>query len=282
MSNMPKGIPDNVVNEIVAFIKNQKELFQIGSTESIIGKRIFDILEKTCLVVYYPIMDAEEKNDAFLLTGIPLASGKKIDIIYINSFQTEEKQVFAATHELGHYLKISEKINKECHTEIDEERIVNRFAAELLMPHKLFVARFMGKTKEKEDETRSVNMHDMLQVIVEMMNEFSVPYNAVVIRMVEAGIISKKDGIMLVDGSESVSLESIRKEVDRIISEGNYENLRKSSRKKYIKDLDVLLESADEKEAKLKTKIDRIRDRFGIVKNSDTVFDEMIRITEEK
>lgn len=57
----------------------------------------------------------------------------------INTNNTIEKQVYIAAHELGHVWKIDEKVLAKCDGNIDSEAIINRFAAELLMPAELFV-----------------------------------------------------------------------------------------------------------------------------------------------
>ncbi len=280
MSNMPPIIPSNVVKTIVQFIEDNQDIFKIAKNRNSIGKEIFNIVENNCVVVYYPIIDANEKNDGFLLQDMPLGNGKSIDIIYINTFQTEEKQVFAAAHELGHYLKVAKEVNKKCEMNIDEEIIVNRFAAELLMPKDSFREKFLREIKRK-NKNSEVSMIEFLKNIVELMDFFSVPYNAVAIRLVETGIISREDGIMLVDGNEQISIEDVSMSVDRIISNGNYKNLRTSSRKKGIKDLEAVLDEAEKKGTVSKAKILRLREKFGIVNKADNLFGNMIMVSEE-
>lgn len=280
MSNMPNTIPSNVVEAIVQFIEDNQSIFKKVKNRNSIGKEIFNIVEDNCLIVYYPIIDANEKNDGFLLQDMPLGNGKCIDIIYINTFQTEEKQVFAAAHELGHYLKVAKEVNEKCATNIDEEIIVNRFAAELLMPKECFREKFLRGIKKK-NKNNEVSMKEFLENIVDLMDFFSVPYNAVAIRLVETGIISREDGIMLVDGNEHILIEDISMSVDRIISNGNYKNLRTSSRKKEIKDLEAILDEAEKKGTVSKTKIHRLREKFGIVNKADNLFGNMIMVAEE-
>lgn len=273
MSNMPEKLPQNVEEEIFLFTNN------LNYYSEPLGRKIFDIIEKECIVVFYPIMDADEKNDGFFLPSMPLENGKSKNIIYINTFQTEEKQVFIAAHEYGHYLKVADKINEKCGTDIDNERIVNRFAAELLMPRDLFKQFFIEKYK---DNLKNKKEFSLIDSIVATMDKFSVPYNSVVIRLVEIGLIQREDGVKLVDGFEELSLEDIYNIVDHCIVDGNYDILRTSSHKKSISGLKELLDKAEENGNISSVKLDRLRKEFGIVTAGDDILEEEIKISEEE
>lgn len=279
MSNIPEELPKVVVDEIIRFINENSAFLEAGSAMPL-GKHIFDIIEKKCLVVYYPIEDAQEENDGFLFQNVPLKNGDTINIVFINTYQTQEKQVFAAAHELGHYMKVAQTVNSKCGTSISEELIVNRFAAELLMPQPDFMAYFSNLLRKKSGNLTDVSIKIVLDVIVETMNHFSVPYNAVVIRLVEVGYIKRKTGCALADGNESISLESIKRYIDKVISNGQFENLRISSMKKEIKDLETILNKAEKEHGVSDVKIRRLRDAFGIVPNMDTLLKENINISE--
>ena len=119
-SNMPSILSKSVADEICSFIRTK---FNLDDDSSPLGKRIFGILENYCTVIYYPIEDATEKNDGFLMADIPMRDGSSKSIIYINTYQTEEKQVFAAAHELGHFLNVDHCIKEKCGKELDSEGI---------------------------------------------------------------------------------------------------------------------------------------------------------------
>ena len=97
---------------------------------------IFNILEEKCTVIYYPF--PEEKNRGFHLKKI--VGNELRDFVYINTGKTIEQQVFTAAHEMGHVWNVSKKvrdlaINKGLEIgDIDDEKVTDRFAAELLMP----------------------------------------------------------------------------------------------------------------------------------------------------
>lgn len=276
MSNMPEKLPPNVEEGIFLFVKN------LNSFTKPLGKGIFDVIEKECIVVYYPIMDADETNDGFFLPSIPLKNGEYRNIIFINTFQTEEKQVFIAAHEYGHYLKVADVVNNKCGTQIDNEIIVNRFAAELLMPRDLFRRFFVEKFKDIGKDKKSVGLIRLFDCIVATMEHFSVPYNAVVIRLVETGLIRREDGIKLVDGDEQLTLDDIENIVNQRIVDGEYNVLRTSSHKKNISGLKELLDKAEEQGNISQAKIDRLRENFGIVTVGADVLEEEIKITEEE
>lgn len=286
MTNMPNYLSNDVVKAIQEFI-NMEGLDSIYDDALPLGRRIFDIVQKKCVVVFYPIMDAYEKNDGFLLADMPLNNGEMMNIMYINTFQTEEKQVFAAAHELGHYLKVDTYVREKCNCMVDSEDIVNRFAAELLMPRRHFRDTFFEFAKSKESINGTLNNYSMLECIVEMMNWFTVPYNATVIRLVEVEIISRNDGIMLVDGDERLAKDIIQKTVRKISSLEKYTNLNVISKRREIvgidkyKNLDNLLKKADEDGLISDVKMNRLREEFGIVNDVKDVFKNTIKITEE-
>lgn len=279
MSNMPEILSPQIEEAIISFI-NEEKLFEEKSPKQPIAKGIFNLIEKKCLVVYYPIVDAEEENDGMLLTAIPMEEGKQVDVIYINTYQTEEKQVFAAAHELGHLLKVADYVNRRCNTSIEEERIVNRFAAVLLMPKDIFNEFITEKVEKKNGSSNSVEAKILLEVIVEAMDHFAVPYNAVAIRLVETGLITEVDGKVFVDGNDDIPLDYLKKYVERVIYLGNYNNLLKSSRKKYISGLEELLIKAENNQTESTVKINRLKEKFGILNNND-IFGEMIHISED-
>ena len=270
---MPVLLPENIVSQITNFISSKGNFLGLDLSSNVpLGTKIFDVLEKQCTVVYFPIEQLEEENDAFLLTGIPMKSGELRNIVFINTFQTSEKQVFAAAHELGHLLNISAVIKTPEDMEEEEfnERLVNRFAAELLMPEKQF-KRFIIDTFRKFDQ-KNFSFRSLLELVVETMNYFSVPYNSVVIRLVELKIITESQGRLLVDGTEEVPINTLKTFVKTIISASDYENLQSRNMKREIAGLSDLLEKAEQKDVASQVQIDRLRDLFNIPRNNQQAF----------
>lgn len=274
MSNMPTLLPENIVDQIRKFIIDKADYLGLNlEAKTPLGTRIFDLLSRQCTVVYFPIEDLQEKNDAFILSNIPMRNGELRNIVFINTFQTAEKQVFAAAHELGHLLDMSEIIKKPDDIDCEDfgERLVNRFAAELLMPKHQFCS-FIFETFNVKSRNEKFSLRTLLELIVETMNHFSVPYNAVVIRMVELEIIDEDQGLLLVDGTDELSLDTLKTAVKTIISESKYENLQTRNMKKEIAGLSELLEKAEENSCASRAQIERLRNFFNIPHDAQQAF----------
>ena len=267
MSDMPLELSEEIVKEIRLYLQKHDELFGNGSPEDI-KERVFQTLKEHCIVMFYPIEDIEEKNDAFLFSGIPLKNGEKKEVVLINTFQTEEKQLFAAAHELGHVMGVDKYILERFNSIEDKELIVNRFAAELLMPQKSFVKHFYNQLSRLRVEKvkKEYGMMDFFEVIVGLMDYYSVPYNAVVIRLVETRIIDRNTGTFLVDGDEKIKKEEIKNAVKKIISEDQFTNLNNRSLKRDFSGLPEILSMVDSKEDIYRTKIQRLREAFQLPK----------------
>ncbi len=274
MSNLPVLFPPDIVAQIMSFIDAKSEYLGLNlAADEPLGTKVFDLLAKQCTVVYFPIEDISEENDAFLLTDIPMKSGDLRNIVFINTFQTAEKQVFAAAHELGHLLNIGSVIKAPSDVNEEEfnERLVNRFAAEILMPRKQFWKYICDMFTSKYD-SEEFSFRSLLGLIVDAMNHFSVPYNAVAIRLVELDIINEEQGRFLVDGNKDLPSTVLKSIVKTIISESNYENLQSRNMKKEITGLATLLEEAEKTQAASQIQINRLRKCFNIPYNNQWAF----------
>lgn len=176
------------INKEVALINQDYGL----STPGYLKDEIFELLEKTGTLIFYPI---NEKN----LWGIYICRNEKHYFI-INSAIELEKQVFAGAHELAHSLDIAkvkfEIVTADLMTEYvdhndfgaDIEKadlIANRFAAELLVGNK--------KLTEKFNELPEI--YNLSTKAVILSGIFLVPYKTIVKRFVEIGIIKDSDEI---------------------------------------------------------------------------------------
>lgn len=266
-SSIPAELPVNCVKAIQAFIS--EKFGDFANLDNPIGSKIFDIIErKGCIVVFYP-SDGGEKNDAFLLSDMPMRNGGSTNVIVINTGQTVEKQVFAAGHELGHLMHVCDYVDKMCSQRYDEELIVNRFAAELLMPAPDFKKK-METFLSEYDATNShrIKLEDIIRIILNAMLYYKVPYNAVVIRMYEVGVIAREAASLLVDGNSNIPLTVLERIREKIKSEDRYTEIQAISKKCEIKGLKELLERA-ENQGVSSSKIERLKDTFCIVSDSD-------------
>ncbi len=96
----------NKINSLIPeVVKSVRKEYIVNN--AIIKDDIFKILEKHCIVVYYPIAD-ETKNRGFHIKRF--LEGKLTDFVYINTAKTTAEQVFAAAHELGHVWDVACKV----------------------------------------------------------------------------------------------------------------------------------------------------------------------------
>ena len=188
---------DEIYDQIPVVVENVREKYVLNNT--IIKDDIFKILEKYCVVVYYPF-ETELKNRGFHIKRF--LNGELTDFVYINTAKSVAEQVFGAAHELGHVWRVAAKIweklgYNEKLTEEIEEIIVNRFAAVLLMPEKEFKKTFEGYLKDMGYDDGKIRFEEIIRVMVMQMTDYMVPYEAVRRRMIEIGIVSEKDGNLL-------------------------------------------------------------------------------------
>lgn len=204
---------------------------------------IFGILESHCTVVYFPIED--QKNRGFHIKKI--VRDRLEDFVYINTGKPMAEQIFAAAHELGHIFKVAEKVwcvleRPEKLTEQDEEDITNLFAAELLMPYKVFRENFFAHMDELEIKPGKVRMDEAVHLIVCQMSDFMVPYEAVRKRLVETRIMDESSAEKLEKQNEQTS-----ELVKAFLSDQNT-YLGKGTGVKTISGLRALLDKAEKKE----------------------------------
>lgn len=202
---------------------------------------IFMILENACTVIYYPIPN--EKTRGFHIKRI--VHDKLEDFVFINTDKPMAEQVFGAAHEYGHICNVAfrawEMLNYENQpTEAEEEAITNLFAAELLMPVDAFRDAFFAHMKECNIKAGVVKADDLAQVMVLLMNDFLVPYEAVRKRLVETKFMNEAAATYL----ESVEEEMLKMVAVLVNDQNTY--LGKGTGVKTIPGIRELLEVAEE------------------------------------
>lgn len=194
---------EKIVELIPAVIEKVRTDYVLNNM--IIKDDIFGILEKHCNVVYYPLDD--EKNCGFHTKRF--VKDKLEDFVYINTAKTIADQVFAAAHELGHVWGVATQVWEQAgekgklESKI-EERIINRFAAELLMPTKEFRRTFQAHMEKLALDPNKLRLVDLIHVMVLQMNDYMVPYESVRRRVVETKIISSEIGNNLLKNEEVI------------------------------------------------------------------------------
>ena len=246
--NIVRMLPKKQVSAILTFIKGKEKLLESGIFNRVLRDDIFRLLEtQDCVVLYYP--KENEENNGFHVEH-PFR-GELKHFVYINTAQLKETQIFAAAHELGHIWKIVEFM-RECGFDGGddwEEWIINRFAAELLMPEEEFKYFFNTEIEKLEEKYRheSIPVNYIIRVITAIMNEFLTPFKSVVHRLYELGIIYEKDAYLILEHYDNGVFKDYSEKVAR---EQGYSRLYQSPDKlKHIDNLREFLDKAREKDA---------------------------------
>lgn len=182
-----------IIQEIADSIRKKYEL----ERNSVIGDYIFTILQEKeeCLVLMQP-NDSQPDLDGFSTEKI--VQGRKRTLVYINTAKNVEKQNFCAAHELGHRYAVDRMVrDKFPHDNIspdDGEEIVNRFAAELMMPEQDFRRRSIKTLQlyieRRGDGITQISEKNAIRAIIQLMDFYYMPYKAVLYRLEEVRVIS--------------------------------------------------------------------------------------------
>lgn len=262
-------LDDVIVSAIEEFVSQKWQEHEKQYPNVLLRDDVLTLLDQECMVIYYPLEN--DKNNGFHINEIPTKNGKRCHFVFINTAQTIEKQVFTAAHELGHVWEVEKYVRENCpsYEDNDEinESIMNRFAANLLMPKTYFIEKFEEESQGKTNPDGSIRVSDMLRVIVSLMNHFFVPWKSAVIRCNELNILSEKSTKILL-GEDVISKELIESTIDGIFNEMGYNHFKEPTNKKWIEGLPELLERAEKEEAVSQSKINELRTAFGLEKTS--------------
>lgn len=233
-----------IVKQIQKLCEATKSRMNI--TDTVIRDDVFELLQASdCTVLYYPLPDEAESGDKGC-AGChieKLVNDKIKQFVFINTSNTRERQAFSAAHELGHILRIDQWIYKEfpsCRDTVSEEEIINRFAAELLMPEQEFYDVLDDRLKEIGYNGKSIAAKQLVEISAYMMYYFFVPYKSVVKRYFELGRLKEKDLYQLYKYNESEFLREI-------IKVKQYTRLLIVNEEKSMDNLQAILLKADKK-----------------------------------
>ena len=277
-----KRLPQNVVDAIVQIIKEKMESDELKTRfpNKLIRADVLDLLDMYCTVIYYP--SENESNNGFHVTGIPDKTGKEHHFVYINTKQTKEKQIFTAAHELGHVWNVDKYILDKYGEQLDgvsSEDIINRFAAEMLIPADEFVLIFKNEFENMISNNSQASIGNFLKIIVTLMCHFFVPQRAIVYRLYELELINEQS-LNLLSGEKIISEEIITNYVNDILRENGQIDFLTPTEKKYIGGLAELLDQAESVGMLATSKIERMRDIFELPKKqSDSeVFEKPVDV----
>lgn len=222
---------DKYLPIITQEVSNIRKTYGLNAN-SPIGDYIFAILKNECILVEWP---EEKMLDLDGFSTEKVVNGKLNTVVYINSAKNKEKQNFCAAHELGHRHKLERLLQDAFPDDIfpysTKEDIMNRFAAELMMP----ASHFKPKAKKLYNQSlglkngrKVIFLKKMLESIVELMDFYYMPYKSVVIRFYEMKIISGQISTIFQNYEKT---EKGRNIIDEIIRERGVSRLRVPDRK---------------------------------------------------
>ncbi len=256
------------------------------SAETPICDYIFFILKNECILVEWP---EEKQLDLDGFSTEKVVNGCLETIVYINSAKNKEKQNFCAAHELGHRHKLERQLRDAFPDDIflplTIESVMNRFAAELMMPSKDFEVRSRKLYKRclgRQNDKEVIFVKKLMEAIVELMDFYYVPYRAVVIRLQETNIITKEVGRVLQDYEKTLRGENV---INAIITERGITRLRIPDRKvQYSKRLDNInniLKNTDVTKYMGTNEFKKYLKEMGIVEEDIQLSEDMKKIATE-
>lgn len=264
-----ESLPNTVTDSIKEFI-SQKQI----PTSPLIRDDIFNILEKYCTVLYFPLKN--EENDGCHVQRF--VNNQVENFVYINTHKSIEKQIFTAAHELGHILELNLFLKDHCpdyNTEL-EETAMNQFAALVLMPDEIFLSQVKNNFTKYSTESDTITFENLIKLSVCIMDYFFVPFKSVVIKLYETRFLSKDDAEKVINNQNT--LEKINDYIKLL----GYKRLGIRSEKKSIRDFAVLLDKAEKNGSFSETKIKSIREKMDLPKLDETSLFGMLKFSDSK
>jgi len=196
-----------------------EKLALFNKQNDILGEQVFEILNQTCRVLFYPLEDEDVWGFFEKIHGQ--------SFVCINTSIDFDKQVFTAAHELYHLwfnhaqeLILASELEERTSNIPKHELKANRFAAEFLVPELLL--RQEIRQRKIDDSKIDVN------AVIRLARIFLVPYRTMVKRLDEINVISaarceeflaipesevtlvrKRLGIELIERSNKISLDNL-------------------------------------------------------------------------
>lgn len=186
----------------VLYIREEYKLYQAP-----VSTQIFDFIKQYGKGnISIELGDFKDPFDAAILSP----SKKETDILIIlNNNKPLVKQIFAAAHELYHYISDKESILKsptQCNLAVlgdYNEKIASRFAAEFLLPQQALREEIERIQKEKYKNISKFTQIEIANFAIQLSLKYGIPSQASLMRMTEEGYIKNPKKI-LVKVSESL------------------------------------------------------------------------------
>ena len=188
-----------------------------------IGRDIRLLLEEQNIIICkYPFPDTEGSHTYGNITWMKMGDDV-ITFIGLNTSSYYDEQIFALAHELYHFLtKTGKAYTPERDVEDKEvEKMADRFAAELLLPEDALKEAAM-LSFDQNPELQHLSINRIIRLIARIQCEWWLPYQAIVNRLHEEGLISDRqyDELYMVDcRSEKGIYRRLLRSIDSEISE---------------------------------------------------------------
>lgn len=274
-------LDSDIVKKINEFIKSKDNDIKKICVNELLRDDVFPLLDKHCTVIYYPTNDKE--NNGFHVKYNQVC--KPIHFVYINTKQHQEKQIFTAAHELGHVWNVDEKVLSAPSNDSElKERIINRFASELLMPKGHFINYIKKELKlhsngNQTSDKVSINGEIMIGIITSTMNYFFTSYKSVVYRFYELDILDQNFcEILFEENCIELSL--------KIAKENGYSRLYYADNRKWIDGLKESLDKSSQENKRPEKWLQAFYKKFDLEENNDDTLnkenDILVNIKEVK
>lgn len=259
------GRNDQVVSKIQEFIFAKKKEKNI--VNEVIRDDVFAILKNECVVLYYALDDDGIEG----CHVIKPFNDRMEQFVFINTMKAVQEQTWTAAHELGHVWKVDSFIKESLGREdLDSEDLVNRFAAELLLPEKIFEKELDNKLKEYAYKGPSMTAEMMVRLVTYLMNYFCTPYKAIIRRFIELDYIEGDAEKQFLDG-----FEEKRELYKRLINENQYTRLETVNRACSMADIEQDINLLEQNGVYSDKKIKHLREIFHLERTevSDKSYD---------
>ena len=264
-----QDFPRETVLAMQGFIakKRQHPALKNEFVNPILREDIFDLLSRECTVIYFPLEN--EENDGFHVQ-MPV-NGEKQHFVYINTEKPLQKQIYAAAHELGHiWTDNGRNIGITPVSPEEDDALMNRFAAELLMPEEVFGALAGKKLEELKSGPGKISVENFFRVVAYLMDEFFVPFQAVVRRFGEVGILDRQTCKDIEENHYKEHAEG-RKMLEDCINEGGYlKLLAEPNKKKGMTGFTELLNQAETHGVFRPEKVEYLRKELNLPRVDDS------------
>ena len=235
---------------------------QMHITDPVIRDDVFELLQANdCIVLYYPLPDEAESGDRGC-AGChieKIVNGETRQFVFINTSNTRERQAFSVAQELGHIRGIDKQVYKKMPEakSIKAEDIINRFAAELLMPEKEFCSVLKERLQNIHYNGKTIKETELVEISAYMMNYFFVPFKSVIMRYSEINRLQKEDLPKLEKYNDSDYLREI-------IKAKQYTRLLIVNEEKSMDNLQEILSKADKAHILEGNLVSRLREEFDL------------------